>query len=65
MGYNVIIKPEAEEDIIEATEWFDEQSKLLSQDFLLKLSETIKLLKNNPYHFQKRYKNIHLVISVH
>jgi toxin ParE1/3/4 len=63
MAFDIIIKPLAAEDITEATEWFEEQNPNLSLDFILKLSEAINLIKDNPHHFQKRYKNIRIVFT--
>lgn len=63
MAFNVIIKPDANQDIIEAADWFEEQNPSLSLDFILILSETLKRIKNNPCHFQKRYKHIHVVFT--
>lgn len=63
MAYKVIIKPLAENDIFEAADWFEEKNPSLSFDFILKISETLSLIRKNPHHFQKKYKNIHVVFT--
>ncbi|MEX0997067.1 MAG: type II toxin-antitoxin system RelE/ParE family toxin [Flavobacteriaceae bacterium] len=63
MEFKLVIKPLAEEDIIEAADWFEEKNPSLSLDFILKISETLLLIRKSPNHFQKRYQNVRVVFT--
>jgi plasmid stabilization system protein ParE len=54
-AYNVIIQPEAEHDLDEAYAWLETQHSGLGFQFLANLTETIELLEENPFLFQKVY----------
>lgn len=54
-NYLVIIQPEAEFDLDEAYAYLEEQQPRLGFEMLAKLTETIELLEENPFLFQKVY----------
>lgn len=58
MNYTLIVKPEAEIDILEASLWYREQRADLAEDFLEAIEEKIKILLDNPQLFAIRYKEI-------
>ncbi|MEM9888921.1 MAG: type II toxin-antitoxin system RelE/ParE family toxin [Bacteroidota bacterium] len=53
MNYDVIIQPEAEEEIDEAYEYLNATRNNLGFDFLALLTEIIEKLEANPFQFQK------------
>ncbi|MEM8524691.1 MAG: type II toxin-antitoxin system RelE/ParE family toxin [Bacteroidota bacterium] len=53
MNYDVIIQPEAEEEIDEAYEYLNATRNSLGFDFLALLTEIIEKLEANPFQFQK------------
>ncbi|MDM8539484.1 type II toxin-antitoxin system RelE/ParE family toxin [Desulfococcaceae bacterium HSG9] len=56
MRYELVIKPEAEEDLSETFEWYEEKRKGLGYDFLLQIDAGLRLIENNPLAFRERYK---------
>jgi plasmid stabilization system protein ParE len=63
MGYNLIIKPKAQQDIREAINWYKEQNNNLSSELLVKIDECLKKLQKNPEYYQKRYQEIRIVFT--
>lgn len=54
-SFNVIIQPEAEIDLDEAYEYFEQQKSGLGFQLLEDLTEVLELLESNPLVFQKVY----------
>ncbi|MEZ4995200.1 MAG: type II toxin-antitoxin system RelE/ParE family toxin [Saprospiraceae bacterium] len=54
-SFNVIIQPEAEADLDEAYQYFEQQKSRLGFQLLEDLTEVLELLENNPLLFQKVY----------
>ncbi len=54
----LIVRPEAETDIKEAYQYYEECSEGLGADFLLSVDAILSLVKRNPAIFQKIYKDI-------
>lgn len=63
MAYNLIIKPEAENDIDEAIEWYKAQNKELCPKFLNEIEECFDKIVNHPEHYQKRYREIRIIFT--
>jgi len=63
MNYEVIIKPAAELEIVEAYEWYLSKSENLGVDLLNKFEDEIDRLSQNPYQFQKRYRSVRIVFT--
>ena len=61
MGYNVIIKPLAEQDIAESYQWYNEKQAGLGDDFLSELDRSLEFIRTNPLLYQVRYKEIRMV----
>lgn len=57
MSYEIIIDPLASIDINKSIDWYNNTKKQLGNSFFLKVQETIKHVKENPYSFIIRYKN--------
>jgi plasmid stabilization system protein ParE len=58
MRYKIIIRPEAEDDLEEAFQWYGEQSPGLGLDFLRCIDAAFDIIIENPELYQKVYKNI-------
>jgi len=52
-SYNVIIQPEAEQDLDEAYAYLEAQQPSLGFQLLADLTDTIELLEENPLLFQR------------
>ena len=63
MNYFVKILPEAKSDISKATQFYNEQKKNLGNQLFIHLAETIDLIKQNPFLFQKRYRDIRQITT--
>lgn len=62
MSHGVIIRRRAETQIHEAFIWYEAQRKGLGDDFLLCLESSLNRTQDNPGIFQKKYKNIRMVM---
>jgi len=60
MGYNLIIRPEAQKEIDEAIFWYNEIREGLELDFFNEMSDVLNYIQKYPKHFQKRYKKIRI-----
>jgi toxin ParE1/3/4 len=63
MVYKLIIKPEAENDLDQAIEWYNEQNENLSAELLNELEKGFNKIQNYPEHYQKRYKQIRIIFT--
>ncbi|MCF8276954.1 MAG: type II toxin-antitoxin system RelE/ParE family toxin [Flavobacteriales bacterium] len=59
MSYQVILESVAEQDITEAAEWYETQSKDLGKRFVAEIRAVFTQLRMNPQLFTKRYRDIH------
>jgi toxin ParE1/3/4 len=53
-----IVRPEAEQDIAETFEWYEQQRKGLGDDFLLRVESAFDFLMQDPFSFAPIYKDI-------
>lgn len=60
MPHKLIIKPEAEIELIEALEWHDNQLKDLGSRLFQEFNNTFDAIASNPENFQKKYRNIRI-----
>lgn len=63
MVYELIIRPEAEQDLAEAFAWYEDKRQGLGHDFLLQINAGFRLLERTPLVFAEQYKGIrrHLI----
>lgn len=63
MAYELIIRPEAEQDLDDAFAWYEEKRQGLGHDFLLQINAGLRLLERSPLIFAEQYKGIrrHLI----
>ncbi len=57
MKYEIIIRPEAESDLHDAFNWYEERVKGLGANFLLNVEAAIELILRTPEAFTPIYKN--------
>jgi len=62
--FEIELTKQAETDIQESADWYNEQKDELGNEFIEELENTIKSIQNNPNQFQKvqRKKNIRRAI---
>lgn len=48
MKYNLIIRPEAEEDLVGAFSWYEDKRQGLGYDFLLQVEAGLKYIERLP-----------------
>ena len=58
MNYNIIIRPEAENDLKEAFLWYETNREGLGYDFLLHFNAGVNFLERNANIFKTEYKGI-------
>ncbi|MGM1056450.1 MAG: type II toxin-antitoxin system RelE/ParE family toxin [Bacteroidota bacterium] len=63
MGYKLILKRLAEQDITEAAEWYYTQETHLTSRFLEEIDKAMKLLQDNPEQYQKRYNEVRVLFT--
>lgn len=56
-SYNVNLLPDAREDIINATDYLNDQRSQFGNKFFIEVAETIDILQTNPFIFQKKFKD--------
>lgn len=58
MGYELIVRPEAENDIKDAFEWYEQRQQGLGYNFILQIDEGIALIQQNPYLHPDEYRGV-------
>ena len=58
MPYNIVIEPEALQDVQRAIDYYDDQQTGLGKKFEAALNEHLVSLEKSPF-FQVRYDNVH------
>jgi plasmid stabilization system protein ParE len=61
MAHKVIVKPEAQSDIESAISWYENALSGLGLDFVDALDACFNFISDNPYLFQKRYRDVMIV----
>ena len=58
----VLVRPEAESDLLAAYGWYEEQSRGLGEVFLASVKESLDLLAKNPEAFQVIHRSIRRIL---
>lgn len=58
MSFTVIFEPDAEQEIIEAFQWYEEQSFGLGGEFLRAVKQCEAILSRNPLQYQIQYREV-------
>ena len=60
--YRLIINPFAEQDILEARDWYNEQKENLGNELIQEIKQTVISIEVNPLQFPEVRKNIRRAI---
>ncbi|APG65737.1 hypothetical protein LPB136_10335 [Tenacibaculum todarodis] len=63
MAFKVVIKPEAEQELLEALKWYDSKEINLGSELYFEISKLIDAIQENPNLFQKRYKDFRITFT--
>jgi len=58
MSRQIVIHPEAELDLADAYEWYDEQRSGLGEELLLSIEVTLEAIRENPEQFPVVHKDV-------
>jgi toxin ParE1/3/4 len=58
MKYEMIIRPEAEAELAEAFDWYEEQLRGLGSEFLISVDATVHAIVRNPLQFPKIHRDV-------
>lgn len=63
MPLKLIIRPEAEEEIREAYDWYEDRVSGLGSEFLLTVDATMNAILRNPQQFPVVYRNLRRALT--
>lgn len=58
MKRSLIVRPEAEQDLAEAFEWYENQVQGLGVDFLYAVDSVFETIASNPHLYRKIYREL-------
>jgi hypothetical protein len=58
MAYQLIFRKNAENHLLEIHEWYEKQRTGLGDEFFLSVEASISAVKENPFLFQLKFKNV-------
>jgi plasmid stabilization system protein ParE len=58
MSYKLILRQEAERDLVEAYKWYEEKVPGLGTDFLAVIERALESIQENPTRFPVIYRNV-------
>ena len=61
-NYRLIINPFAEQDILDARDWYNEQKENLGNELIQEIKQTVSSIKDNPLKFPEIKKGIRRAI---
>ena len=62
MSYGLQLKTKAEQDILEAATWYEDQQPGLAAQFLDALEYKLAYIQQAPFHYQFRYRNVRTAV---
>jgi hypothetical protein len=63
MVFKIIVKPEAEKELLTALDWYETKKENLGTDLFFEFSNLIDAIKENLNLFQKRYKEFRIIFT--
>lgn len=63
MKYELLVRPEAEEDIRQAYVWYEDQRTGLGNDFLLCIETALSQIQHNPLQYSYVHKEVRRAIA--
>lgn len=64
MVFKLIIKSKANTDLKIALDWYKLQNDELPKKLFIRMNETLNKIQENPFHFQKKYKEVRIAFTV-
>ena len=62
MNYRILIQPEAETDIQDAYNWYEENSKGLGSEFIRVIDASLSKISRNPYAYPTIYREFRRIL---
>ena len=62
MNYSLIVRREAEQDLRDAYEWYEERRAGIGDDFLLCVDAAVESILDGPLHYPALHENIRRVL---
>ena len=62
-SYKLIINPFAEQDILEARDWYNHQQEGLGNELIQEIKDTVKSIENNPLLYAAVKKDIRKAVT--
>jgi len=63
VSHRLSIRPEAEADMTEAFEWYEERQSALGYEFLAEVHAALRAIAENPHHHHELYKNVRRILT--
>lgn len=63
MSFELIVKPDAEKDLIEIAEWYEGRVKGLGHNFLLSVEAVFEAIKRNPTLFPEKHLHVRRALT--
>ena len=63
MKYDLIVRPEAEAELTEAFNWYEQQFAGLGNRFLLSVDAVLNSIQRNPLQYPVLYKNVRRALT--
>ena len=60
MAFKIVIKPEAEKELLKALEWYNAKNINLASELYFEISTVLDKIEQNPNLFQKRYRTFRI-----
>ncbi len=60
MLFKLVLKPEAEQELHKALDWYDSKKDNLGTELFLEITKVLEAIQKNPNLFQKRYKTFRI-----
>lgn len=63
MKYEVVFRKEAQQDILEAINWYEKRREGLGDELFIAIENEKHFIESNPYHYEDKYKGIRKAIT--
>lgn len=63
MRYTIEFRKEAQNDIVEAINWYEEKKMGLGNELFVAIENEKRLIETNPYFYEEKYKGIRKAIT--
>lgn len=63
MKYKVVFRKEAQQDILEAINWYEKRREGLGDELFIAIENEKHFIESNPYHYEDKYKGIRKAIT--